>query len=217
MAFAVIFDLDGTLINSTSFVPVIAQKVAAEYGIKLSPSERSETTRYPFDVWVGNWNKSRGLSIDVKDVIRKYAAFERDFLKDQTILSSGVRALLEELHAHKVPMGIATSAPRERLNSILHTSSIRHFFGATVSVDDVKLRKPDPEPFLKVAHELKISPARCVGIEDTSTGLASVVRAGMKSVAYCPDPADAAELSHADRVISNFSELNFKTLEALFR
>lgn len=216
MEFAVIFDLDGVLVDSTSAIPVIAQEVASEYGLKLTPAEKSETTHYPFQVWVGNWNKNHNLSIPVEDVIEKYLFFEKIYLKDHSILYSGILPLLKELHTKKVPMGVATSAPRKRLDNILSVSSITQFFDVTISIDDVKNGKPNPEPYVKTAQKLGVSPNLCVGIEDTNTGLSSVTRAGMKAIGFSPNGKNLAELAEADLIVENFSELSYAKLRSLF-
>lgn len=213
--FGVIFDMDGTLVDSTTIIPKIVREVAGTYGLALTSSELRETTHFPFTVWVGNWNQKYGLSIDVKEVIQKYAVIEKQYLEHQSILSPGVDELVKDLHSNGARIGIATSAPRARLDNILSVSSIGHFFDATVSVDDVVRAKPDPEPYLKAAHALGVSPSLCVGIEDTSTGLSSAMSAGMKAIGYATTPESVLSLAKADLVVSHFSDLSTKKIKQL--
>lgn len=215
MNFGVIFDLDGVLIDSTSYIPVLVDKVARSYELKLTQSELLESTHYPFQVWVGNWNKRHSRSIDVQEVIQKYAVEEQAYLQNHAILHAGVFPLLKELRANNVLLGIATSAPRKRLNNILNLSKITDFFDATISIDEVSFSKPDPEPYLKTAQALNISPKNCIGIEDTTTGLSSVISAGMKSVGYSPHASIRQSLSAADVIVSTFSDLSFAKLQKL--
>lgn len=216
MKFAVIFDLDGVLIDSTSYIPVLVDKVASSYGLKLPRAELLESTHFPFPVWVGNWNKRYNRSIDVQEVIQKYAAEEHEYLKIHSILYSGVTSLLTELRAKNVLLGVATSAPRKRLDNILSLSKINNFFDATISIDEVTCGKPDPEPYLKTAQALNVPATHCVGIEDTNTGLSSVISAGMKSIGFAAKSENKSSLVKADLIISNFSELNAEKVVALF-
>lgn len=213
--FGVIFDLDGVLIDSTSHIPIIAQQVAAEMGVILTRAEREETTHLPLAVWVSGWNTSRNLAIDSDDVLKRYLEIESDYVKNNSILVPGVVRLLDELHSRDVLLAVATSSPRVRLDNTLRVTSIADYFSATVSIDDVTHGKPNPEPYLKASHLLKLSPKNCIGIEDTPTGLASIRGAGVKSIGYSPRPSIRQSFGAADLIVSSFSDLSFEKLQKL--
>ncbi|MFH0969941.1 MAG: HAD family phosphatase [Candidatus Diapherotrites archaeon] len=215
MTFAVIFDMDGVLIDSTIAIQAIIKKVSMEYGLDLSPEEVLESTHLPFQVYVENWNAQHNRTIDAREVIQKYEVKEKEYLKTHSLLTNGILPFLNDLRANNVLLAVATSSPRSRLNSILSMYALSPFFDVTISIDDVSRGKPHPDPYLKAAELLKILPSHCVGIEDTLTGINSVLSAGMKAIGFAQNGESRKALASADLVIGNFSELSVEKLSKL--
>ncbi len=214
--FGVIFDFDGVLVDSISTVQRILSHIAPEFGVDLTPEEREACRHHPVEVQVRRWNALRGTHIDYRDVTRRYIEEESAYLKTHSILFPGAIPLLRSLKEKSVPLAIATSAPRKRVEHILSISKIDSFFDAVVAVEDVQNPKPSPEPYLLAAQKLGIPPARCVGIEDTLTGLRSIFSAGMKSVAILNEGLSLEAAANATLKVNALSELSYAALSELF-
>lgn len=211
---AVIFDLDGVLIDSPkyiwqSFNELLKDKVTFtddDIRLYLASSLREN---------VKSWRERFGIEIDDLE------AFSRQAGKIQFELMKGVKPnqslvrLLKELQASGIKIGVGTSSMTWRAEKILDLLSIRHYFSALVTANDVEHHKPHPEVFLTVAEKLEANPGRCVVIEDAINGIQAAHNGGMKAIGLVTEYHSAEELHEADRVINGFSELNVKKLQDL--
>lgn len=117
-----------------------------------------------------------------------------------------------------VPLGICTGAHRADIDLLLPNldhGKLIHYFKTVVTSDDVQRTKPDPEGYLKAAHQLGIEPEKCLVIEDTPTGIQAGKAAGMKVLGVCTT-YDVAQLYLADKVVHRLSDTSFEQLQKLF-
>jgi HAD superfamily hydrolase (TIGR01509 family) len=179
---AVIFDLDGTLLDTESLTQAAGIIAFAECGVTVDPAflhgliGRDDVTgaglvraRFPdmdFDSFVQAWTRA---------VLAQYA---------QGIpLKPGTHELLRTV---SLPKAMATSSTRAQLDYKLSVTDIAAYFSHFVSFDDVTKAKPAPEPFLLAARLLGVDPSRCLAFEDSETGAEAAYRAGM-TVVQVPD------------------------------
>jgi HAD superfamily hydrolase (TIGR01509 family) len=184
---AVIFDLDGTLIDSESRTQAAGIEAFAAFGIDVDPAflhsligvdDRTNAAiiaaRYP------------GLDPQAYDAVW-HAAVERHW-KQGLALKPGSTELLSRLSQ---PKALATSSTRHQARVKLDLTGIGVHFAQVVTVDDVTAPKPAPEPYLLAAARLGVAPARCVAFEDSETGARSAHAAGM-TVVQVPDIVPAS-------------------------
>jgi HAD superfamily hydrolase (TIGR01509 family) len=210
MVRAVIFDMDGVLVDNSKVHDETWQIMCKKYG----KPEAAEKVKQIF----GGTNQvfvEHLLGITDPDEVKKIAA-EKEALYREVFRSSikapdGLLPLLFELRKRNIRLAVATSGPKENLDFVLDSLDIRHFFDALVEESKISQGKPHPEIYLKAAQLLKVLPHESVAIEDSIFGLQSAKSAGMKAVAittsFTPD-----KLTQADKIIHSFTELNVDEL-----
>jgi HAD superfamily hydrolase (TIGR01509 family) len=219
---AVLFDFDGVLVDSEPlhFRAMRAALVAEGFTIDeeeywrhlLAHDDRGairialERHGLPYD----------GARIDAV-TRRKAEAFEA-VLADIAFFP-GVPELVLSL-SRELPLAIASGARRVEIEAILEAGGLRDAFSAVVGIDDVSRSKPDPEPYLTAMRRLNgrapgLQPAQCLVIEDSTTGIAAGLAAGMKVLAVT-NSYPAARLASAHRVVDSLAGLDSAGLRQLF-
>jgi HAD superfamily hydrolase (TIGR01509 family) len=216
---AMIFDMDGVLINSNPFhlakwvdllnehkIPFVAEDLP-----KLLFGKRNDTAFRHFMGPDITPEESRRLSEDLE------ARFRRAFRPHARPLP-GLAALIEECHRAGMPMAVASSAMVANIEFVVDALDFRRFFRQIVSGDHVSLPKPDPEIYLKAAELLRVVPRDCVAFEDSFVGIEAAHRAGMKCVGIA-STFSVEELrvqTPAVLVVRGFEDLSLTRLRGLF-
>ncbi len=179
---AVLWDMDGTLVDSEGLWSVTMAELAAHLGGELSAATREELTGSSLRRTVTTVRREVGIA-DPDDV----EGVDRDgrWLLDRTfaLFSAGLpwrpgaQEALQAVRAAGLRTALVTSTYRELTEVALDTVG-REFFDVTVCGDEVSATKPDPAPYLRAAELLDVDPARCVVVEDSPSGTASAVAAG---------------------------------------
>lgn len=213
--FAVLFDMDGVIVDSNPFHKKAYRIFCEKHGIHL-------TDRIFDEKISGRTNKSAlaalfGENLPARDVLRyeeeKEAEFRKLFGKFVKPLP-GLEHFLKSLRKARVPTAIGTSAPRKNLEFILKKTGLSPYFDAFVDSHGIKRGKPDPEIYLKAASRVRRLPDRCVVIEDSFPGIEAAARAGMKCIAITTSHTKK-ELSRADLVLPDFRSLDPARVTAL--
>jgi HAD superfamily hydrolase (TIGR01509 family) len=178
---AVLWDMDGTLIDSEKLWDIGLHELAEQLGGRLSAETRDAVVGSNMDNTMAVMFTALGLDLD-PTAMQKAGTWlsERtaELFREGVPWRPGARAALESLRAHGVPMALVTSTERS-LTEIALDSIGREFFAASVCGDEVDGRnKPDPTPYLRGAELLGIPANRCVAIEDSLMGMQSAVAAG---------------------------------------
>jgi HAD superfamily hydrolase (TIGR01509 family) len=210
---AVIFDLDGVLVDSEHVWDEARRELAAE---RARPwPERAtrdmmgmsslEWSRYMHDV-VGVPDPPEQIS---REVVRR---LEKIYRRDLPLVEGAVEAV--KRLAARWPLGLASSSNRELIDLVLELTELARCFRATVSSEEVGRGKPEPDVYLEAARRLEVLPERCAAVEDSDAGIRSAKAAGMGVLAI-PNPRypprdDALEL--ADLVLSSLAELTPSTV-----
>lgn len=179
---AVLWDMDGTLVDSEGLWSISMAELAAHLGGELSAATREELTGSSLRNTVVTVRRELGI-LDPDDE----AGMARDerWLLDRTFAlfseglpwRPGAREALEVVRGAGLRTALVTSTYRELTEVALDTLG-RGFFDVTVCGDEVAATKPDPAPYLRAADLLGVEPARCVAVEDSSAGAASAEAAG---------------------------------------
>ncbi|TNI30516.1 HAD family hydrolase [Aeromonas veronii] len=177
---ALIFDMDGTLVDSMPLHLDAWELTCAEFGI---PFERDQLYQYggiPTRKIIAMLAEQQGLTVDVEAFTRRKIALYMEHI-DKVSVFPKMWELVRHYHG-KVKMGIGTGSPRNQAVSILKSTGLDAYISVVVSADDVTNHKPHPDTFLQVAELLGANPANCLVFEDTRIGLEAGKAAGMDTV-----------------------------------
>jgi HAD superfamily hydrolase (TIGR01509 family) len=182
---AVIFDCDGTLVDSEPLAALVFAEALGEHGLAISPAAALAAfrgRRMALCIEHAERLLGRRLPEDFEPALRARTA---DAFRTRLRLIDGAAALLERL---ALPFCVASNAPRAKTELSLQLTGLRHFFGDRVfSAYDVGCWKPDPGLFLHAAAALDAPPARCLVVEDSEAGVTAGLAAGMRVVALLPE------------------------------
>jgi HAD superfamily hydrolase (TIGR01509 family) len=209
---AVLFDLDGTLVDTEKLWGIALAELAERYGGVLTGPVRasmygasSATTMRLMLAHVGQpWR-------DPAEGAAWLDARVRELFLDGLVWRPGARELLEAVRASGRPMALVTNTNRPLVEIALRT--LGHF-DVVVCGDEVERPKPDPQPYVRAATMLGVDPRHCAAVEDSPTGIASAVAAGCSVIAV---PNDAV-LSDVDGlVVDSLLKVDLSTLEDAVR
>ncbi len=206
---AVIFDMDGVLVDSVSCNIESFRVLLKEYGVDYSVDKHKELIGNSLKDQIAFWKREYNIdeAIDEQEFSRKAFEIQKQLMKYCKI-DPGLLVLLNNLKAKKLLMGIGTSSTKSRAETILKSLEIYKYFSTLITAEDVKEYKPNPAIFLSVAKKLKVQPGECVVIEDASSGIEAAKRAGMKTIGLINQFQTREDLRNADLLINSFKELN---------
>jgi HAD superfamily hydrolase (TIGR01509 family) len=211
---AVVFDLDGVLLDSEQLWDEAREELARERGGRWHQRAQRDMMGMSSPEWSRYMHDVIGLreppeEIDA-EVVRR---IERRY-RDRLPLLRGAVEAVERLAA-RWPLGLATSSNREIIDLVLEVSGLGRFFRATVSSEEVERGKPAPDVFLEAARRLGVAPERTAVVEDSENGILAGRTAGMRVVAI-PNarfPPGEKALAEADIVLGSLDELTPKVVE----
>lgn len=190
---AVLWDLDGTILDSHEYHWLSWREAMAAEGIPLARSQFEAVFGRRNDVTLRGW---LGPDVPQADILRIAEAKEvryRRLVRTRGIeLLPGVETWLERLRAAGWRQALATSAPRANVDAILEVLGIGPYFAARITAEDVNHGKPDPDVFLAAARAVAIPVYRCVVVEDSPSGVEAARRAGMRCIGVGPRHATLA-------------------------
>jgi beta-phosphoglucomutase len=206
--FAVIFDMDGVLVNSYQTHLKSWQQMAVQHGLPITEADFARTfgrtTRDIIAVlWPGHFNDSQVAQFD----LGKEAAY-RELLKEHFPEMDGAGDLIAALHAAGFKLGIGSSGPAENVAVVQQNLGHGDLISAAVNGSEVKHGKPDPEVFLLAAKKLGVEPNRCAVIEDAPAGVEAARRAGMTSIGLLGTAPREVLARHAHFVVGSLRELS---------
>ena len=212
--FAVIFDMDGVLVDNNPIHIEAWKSYANDLGFELTP-EKIKNDLY------GRTNNDafRRLYRDdlsneeYQRLSQEKEALYRRIYKPLIEPVKGLIPFLEDMNTHGVEMAIATSAIPENVEFVTGELNIRSYFPIIVNETHITKGKPDPEVYLLTAEKLGMHPSRCVVIEDSLSGVQSGLSAGCKVIGLTTSHSED-ELSHAHLVIASFNDIDFEKLGA---
>lgn len=216
MNFAVIFDMDGVLIDSLSPNLKGHQAALKHFGADVTLKDIEEDMHMSMQDKITKWKYKYGVKVNEKDYIEKAVEEQLKFLHNLEVKQE-IKDLLIALKENKVKTAIATNSPLSKTKAMLTKLKIAKYFDVIVTSEDVTKHKPNPEMFLLAATRLNIMPERCVVFEDAGTGVLAATAAGMKAVGVQTEFNTKEELKHADVIIKNFKEINYQKITELIK
>ncbi len=187
---AVIFDMDGLLIDSEPFWRQAEIKVFATVGLQLTEQDCIETTGYRFDEVVNHWWHKQPWQGKSKEQIHDEVIDEMvNAITHHAGPMEGVHEALEFFKTNNMRMALASSSAMKLIKATVAKLNIERYFELLVSAEHELYGKPHPAVFLRTAETLKVRPERCLVIEDSFFGLLAAKSAKMKCLVV-PDPSN---------------------------
>jgi beta-phosphoglucomutase len=182
--FAVIFDMDGVLVDSYRAHWQSWRMMAAEIGRGLTEEQFLRTFgRTSREIIAEHWGAAALTEEQVLAFDRRKEALYREIVAHDFPAMDGARELIVELHAAGFKLAVGSSGPPENVALALEKLGVCNLFHAVVTGADVTRGKPDPQVFLLAAQRLGVEPRHCAVIEDAPVGIAAANAAGMTSIA----------------------------------
>ena len=215
---AVVFDLDGVVIDTEELWDEVREGFARERGGRWSAQAQADMMGMSSTEWSLYLHDVVGVSESPAEINREVVRRMLDRYSERLPLIDGAVDAVKRLAA-QWPLGVASSSNRELIDRVLEVSSLAPYFHATVSSEEVERGKPAPDVYLEAAHRLGVKPSRSAAIEDSASGIRSAHAAGMHVVAIpnhaFPPPADVLGL--ADVVMESIRDLRPATIKEVER
>ena len=189
---AVIFDMDGTLLDTESVFRTIVFEVCTELGFEMTDAVHMSMVG-------GSHERTNQLLVEAYGVAFPYTLFDercRIMMRERSHggvpVKQGARELIGELRERGIPTAVATSSRQPHAHTHLGAAGLLDLFETIVTRDDVLHPKPHPEPYLTAARRLGIDPLHCLAVEDSHAGVQAAHAAGMQTV-MVPDLVHPSE------------------------
>lgn len=206
----VIFDLDGTLIDSMWVWQEIDVEFLKKRSLDLPNDLQRAIEGMSFTESAGYFKERFQLMETIEEIKAEWDEMTFKYYKEKVVLKEGVIDLLNFLKSKDIKIGIGTSNIKERTIEILEKYNILHYFETIRTSCEVGKGKPNPDVFLIAAEDMKLKPEECLVFEDTYAGVLAAKRAGMKAFAVAdnmslPYKVEICEI--ADKYINSLNEI----------
>ncbi|MBK8899592.1 MAG: HAD family phosphatase [Anaerolineaceae bacterium] len=212
---ALIFDMDGTIVDNMHVHTAVWLEMLVEYGVEMNPLQFQAAT-------AGNTNAQLLRSLinpemsdaEVEAIALKKENLYREQFRPFLRPLAGLESLLRQAQQADVALAVATAANRPNIEYVLDGLNLRHYFATVVGAEDVARGKPEPDLFLLVAKRLNLPPEACLVFEDSLAGLEAAHRAGMQAVAVTTShtPDEMLHLPCVRQAIADFTQFRLADL-----
>lgn len=209
---AVLWDMDGTLLDSAEYHWLAWRETLAGEGIDLTRERFAETFGQRNDTILRGYFGAEIAESELKRISEAKEQRYRDLIRARGIvLLPGAKRWLTYLHSAGWRQALASSAPQLNIETILAALEIDEYFDAIVAAEDVERGKPDPEVFLTAAARVGVPAERCIVVEDAPAGIEAARRAGMRTIGVLTTNATLV----ADLVVPTLDDLAEDAFECL--
>jgi HAD superfamily hydrolase (TIGR01509 family) len=216
VASAIIFDMDGVLVDSEAVWDDVRKVFTEENGGRWHEGAQRDMMGMSSVEWSRYVRDRLGVDMDPEEISQAVADRVADVYREKLPLLPGAVDAVKSLAA-EWPLGLASSSNGHVIDLVLDLAGIGDAFKATVSSEEVGAGKPAPDVYLEAAKRLSVNPGACVAIEDSTNGIRSAHAAGMAVIAVPNQdfPPEPAALELADETIDSLTELTAETVRAL--
>jgi beta-phosphoglucomutase family hydrolase len=213
--FAVIFDMDGVMVDNSSFHKKAWREFGRNHGFELTEEQMKRHIHGRNNTDALRWLFGRELTeSEVADFVNEKENLYRKAFAPHLRPVKGLAGFVRELERLKVPMAVGTAAPPENVDFVLGGIGLRDAFKIIVDDTQFSKSKPDPDVYLKCAARMGVRPSRCVVFEDSPSGIMAAKNAGMKVVGVATT-SRREELPPADMVVDDFTGVTVERLREL--
>lgn len=213
---AVIFDMDGVIVDSEPIMDIVLIQFFEEMNIKFDKDIAKDFRGGSSEAFWGELKRIYSLPESVDHYVNERLKRTIEYYKKNGVkLIDNVIILIEVFRSLNIKIALATSAAHERMQVTLDLLNLEKYFDVIVTSKFINNAKPDPEIFLYACNLLNTEPDNCLVIEDSRNGIIAAKKAGMFSVGF--DRAGEQDLSYADIVVNDFKENSRNKLFEFFR
>jgi len=212
---AVVFDLDGVLIQSEEVWDAVRAQLVRERGGRYDAEIQRAMMGMSSTEWSQYLHDVAGLPESPEEINREVVERMLAAYREHLPLAPGAVEAVERLAA-RYPLGLASSSNRELIDAVLDESALAPCFRVTVSSEEVAHGKPAPDVYLEAARRLGVDPSRCTAVEDSHGGIRSAKVAGMRVIAI-PNPSyppDEEALALTDVRLDSLADLTVDAVSA---
>jgi HAD superfamily hydrolase (TIGR01509 family) len=208
---AILFDMDGVIIDTEQSVTAFWQKVAETYHVHLTQADFNQhiygcPADHTFDIFFPHLDETERQSI-----FKQMAHYETNLTYTEM---RGAVAFLRALKNHGIPTAIVTSGDRWKVSEVTRQLGIKEMFTVQVTTNDIQKGKPHPQCYLLAVQYLQKSPERCIVFEDSISGVKAAVASGALCIGIRPQNMSAPLLQAGARhVVPDFSSIRLLTYE----
>jgi beta-phosphoglucomutase len=205
---AVIFDMDGTLVDNMDYHQEAWLRFLKSYGIYISVEEFKKKNYGIIDEIVPRFFPEKPDKEIIHRLGQEKEELYREIYGSHIKPIDGLLPFLKKLKEHQIKIGLATAADKKNIDFTLEGLGVTDFFTTVTGAEEVKKGKPDPEVFLVTAKKLGVSPQQCLVIEDSMTGIQAGLAAGMQVIAITTEHTkDELKKFPLYKTIDNYSDL----------
>jgi len=210
---AVVFDLDGVIVDSEPVWEQVRRQVVAEHGGRWAPDAQQRLMGMSTGEWARYLSRDLGVGLPPETVAATVIEGMRARYREGVPLMPGAARAVRAL-AGRWPLGLASSSPPALIDAVLDGAGLRECFTVALSTEQVQHGKPAPDIYLAVTARLGRPPEVCAAVEDSTNGLLSAASAGLQVIAvphprYPPEPA---ALQAAKVVLTSLDDLTVQTV-----
>lgn len=209
---AIIFDMDGVIIDSEPIWSKAEKEVFSAVGVKLTNElcrqtatmTTSEVTNFWFERFP--WPKH-----SLEEIENRVIDCVGSLIQQRGAAIDGIRETIHHLKNKGFKIGLATNSPFRLIPVVLEKIGIQHCFEAVCSSEHEKKGKPHPDVYISISKKLGVEPENCIAIEDSITGIKAAKQAGMQVVALVMEKmeTDKKKYALADKIITHYDQLKF--------
>ncbi|WP_261817334.1 hexitol phosphatase HxpB [Vibrio gallicus] len=211
---AVIFDMDGLMVDSEPFWQQAQLEIFPLYNVSITHQDTINTTGVRIDNIVeGYYAKQPWTGATQAQVCSQISARVIELIELNKPAMPGLKPLIQRLKTLDIKLAVASSSPMDLIEATLNALEITHQFDAVLSAQTLVYGKPHPEVYLNTAHALKVCPTKCLALEDSLTGLLAAKAARMKTIVI----PETSQLERPQWSIADYklASLNQVTLDML--
>ncbi len=213
---AVIFDMDGVLIDSEPLHYATDKKLLKELRISVPNNYLDKFVGMTNPIMWSQIMEEFNLKNRIQEILQKQLALKIKLLDESNYQPiNGITELLICLKNNDIKMAVASSSSRIFIKAVLQKLNIENYFKFYISGEEINKSKPDPAIFLKTAEMLQIAPKECIVIEDSKNGIIAAKRAQMKCIGFINKNSGNQDLSQANYITADFNALTYEILQSL--
>jgi beta-phosphoglucomutase family hydrolase len=214
MVKAVIWDMDGVIVNTLDFHWEATRDFFREHGVETTKEEFLPTFGVRFEEVIRDWLPGEHSSDELAQMVEHKEGLFRKIAKGHIRSLPGAIKLIKSLRNEGFRLAIGSSTVRANIELVLSELGVKDCFDEIVSAEDVEKGKPDPSMFLDAARRLGALPSKCVVIEDSVAGVEAAKAGGMKCVAVT-NTRTGEDLHQADVIVESLEGLGPKDFDRL--
>ncbi|NLC66812.1 MAG: HAD family phosphatase [Clostridium sp.] len=211
---AIIFDMDGVIINSEPIHQLVEREMVEDFGGSLPREDHQKfvgaTDRYMWEFI----KKELDLDMKIEDILKKKEVGFRNRLNEIELVEH-FETLIDLVNKEGYKTALASSNNKKTVHLVVDKFNLRDKFDYIITGTEVEKGKPNPEIFLKAAKNLNVDPLNCIVFEDTKNGVEAANRANMKVIGYLDKKHSIQDLSEADKVVYSLKDVDAKMISGL--